>query len=227
MGVDIRALKKALRAECKEFRRQLPFAEKLKKDEEIFRRVTALPEYQRAGLVLTYVSTPIEVSTFRLISAALAAGKRVAAPRCAEGEISMDFYEIRSMDDLERATFSVLEPKLDRCQKIQDFSGSVCIIPGLAFDPEGFRLGYGNGYNDRFLNVYHGYNIGICYNGCMRNRLPHGRYDVNVDVLVTEKFVKRIAGPAKKSGGRPAGRTMRAKKRKAPEEGLFSPPRRN
>ncbi len=214
MGIDIRELKKSLRAECKEFRRLLPFAEKLKKDEEIFKRVTALPEYQEARLVLTYVSTPIEVSTFRLIAAALAAGKRVAAPRCAEGRIAMDFYEIRSMDDLEKAAFSVLEPKLDRCEKIRDFSGSVCIIPGLAFDPEGYRLGYGKGYYDRFLNGYRGYNIGICYNGCMKNRLPHGRYDVSVDVLVTEKFVKRIARPPKRTGGRSARRqTMQVKKR--------------
>lgn len=214
MGIDIRELKKSLRAECKEFRRLLPFAEKLKKDEEIFKRLTALPEYQEAGLVLTYVSTPIEVSTFRLITAALAAGKRVAAPRCAEGRIAMDFYEIRSMDDLEKAAFSVLEPKLDRCEKIRDFSGSVCIIPGLAFDPEGYRLGYGKGYYDRFLNGYDGYHIGICYNGCMKNRLPHGRYDVSVDVLVTEKFVKRIARPSKRNGGRPVRRqTLRGKKR--------------
>ena len=214
MGIDIRELKKSLRAECKEFRRLLPFAEKLKKDEEIFKRVTTLPEYQEARLVLTYVSTPIEVSTFRLIAAALAAGKRVAAPRCAEGRIAMDFYEIRSMDDLEKAAFSVLEPKLDRCEKIRDFSGSVCIIPGLAFDPEGYRLGYGKGYYDRFLNGYRGYNIGICYNGCMKNRLPHGRYDVSVDVLVTEKFVKRIARPPTRTEGRSARQqTMQVKKR--------------
>ena len=216
MGIDIRALKKSLRAECKEFRRLLPFGEKLQKDEEIFRRLTALPEYQQAKLVLTYVSTPIEVSTFRLISAALAAGKRVAAPRCAAGKIAMDFYEIHSMDDLEKATFSVLEPKLGRCPKIVDFTGSVCIIPGLAFDAEGYRLGYGKGYYDRFLNGYHGYNIGICYNGCMKSRLPHGRYDVGVDVLVTEKFVKRIARPARRAAGGSSRQTMRMKKKKSP-----------
>ncbi len=198
MGVDIRALKRSLREECKAFRYALPFAEKLKKDEEIFQQLIALPEYQAAKLVLTYVSTPIEVATFRLITAALAAGKRVAAPRCAEGKIAMDFYEIRSMEELEPAAFSVLEPRLDRCERVTDFADSICVVPGLAFDAAGYRLGYGKGYYDRFLNGYQGCNIGICYQGCIKSCLPHGRFDVNVDILVTEQDTRRICTAKKR-----------------------------
>lgn len=193
MGVtDIRILKRELREECKQFRREMPLSQKAQKDEMIFQRLTALPEVQSAKLILTYVSTPIEVSTFRLIDTMLRAGKTVAVPRCADGVVAMDFYQIRSMQDLEPATFSVLEPKLDICKKITDFSDSVCIIPGLSFDLSGYRLGYGKGYYDRFLNRYHGVNIGICYNGCIKNELPHGRFDIAASILVTEKFVKRI-----------------------------------
>lgn len=193
MGVtDIRILKRELRDECKKARRDMPLSHKAQKDEMIFKRLTALPEVQSAKLILTYVSTPIEVSTFRLIDTMLRAGKAVAVPRCADGIVAMDFYRIHSMQDLEPATFSVLEPKLDICKKVTDFSDSVCIIPGLSFDLEGYRLGYGKGYYDRFLNRYHGVNIGICYNSCIRNELPHGRFDVAASILVTEKFVKRI-----------------------------------
>ncbi len=189
---DIRILKKELREECKRLRREMPLSQKAKKDEMIFQRLIALPEVKKASLILTYVSTPIEVSTFRLIEAMLRAGKTVAAPRCADGIVAMDFYQIRSLKDLEAATFSVLEPKLDICKKVTDFSNSICIIPGLSFDLTGYRLGYGKGYYDRFLNHYHGTNIGICYNCCIRNELPHGRFDVAASILVTEKFVKRI-----------------------------------
>ena len=81
MGVtDIRILKRELRDECKKARRDMPLSHKAQKDEMIFKRLTALPEVQSAKLILTYVSTPIEVSTFRLIDTMLRAGKAVAVP---------------------------------------------------------------------------------------------------------------------------------------------------
>ena len=98
MGVtDIRILKRELRDECKKARRDMPLSHKAQKDEMIFKRLTALPEVQSAKLILTYVSTPIEVSTFRLIDTMLRAGKAVAVPRCADGIVAMDFYRIHSI----------------------------------------------------------------------------------------------------------------------------------
>lgn len=212
MGIDIREIKKKLRAESKQFRGALAFSEKLKKDEEIFKRLIALPEYQNARMVLTYVSTLIEVSTFRLIAYSLEHGKIVAAPRCAEGKIAMDFYEIRSMADLEKAAFSVLEPIPAQCKRVTDFSRSVCVVPGLMFDGRGYRLGYGKGYYDRFLNRYDGFNIGICYNECIKNRLPHGRYDISVDVIVTQKQVKRLSPGKVRRSVRPVKKKSSLKK---------------
>ena len=193
MGVtDIRILKRELREECKQFRRELPLSQKAQKDEMIFQRLTALPEVQSAKLILTYVSTPIEVSTFRLIDIMLRAGKVVAVPRCADGVVAMDFYQIRSMQDLEPATFSVLEPKLDICKKITDFSDSVCIIPGLSFDLSGYRLGYGKGYYDRYLPAFGGAKIGFALSDFIEERLPRGRYYLSVDIIITEKGVVSV-----------------------------------
>ncbi len=190
--VDIRQVKKALRDQFKQLRREMTSAQKQQKDQGIFQKVTALEEYRTAKLFLCFVSTPIEVDTHRLILHALEQGKRVAVPRCIDGTSRMDFYLIRSMDDLEPCTFSVLEPVPDRCEKLADFREAFCIVPGLGFDMQGFRLGYGKGYYDRFLADFPGKTAGICYNCCMRNLLPHGRYDRAVDILVTEKYVKRF-----------------------------------
>lgn len=189
---DIRVVKKELRAACKEYRKNLRLSEKAGLDEQIFQRVISLPEFQEAELILTYISTPIEVATFRLVEYALRQGKTVAAPRCAEEGISMDFYRITGMSDLERATFSVLEPIQARCEKLVRFPHSVCIVPGLSFDSQGYRLGYGKGYYDRFLSRYPGKTIGVCYQACLQPVLPHGRYDRNVDILVTEKQETRL-----------------------------------
>ncbi len=191
--VDIRQVKKDLRDRFKAIRREMLPAVKEQKDEEIFKKVLSLKEYREASLLLTFVSTPIEVDTHRLIAEALDEGKAVAVPRCIDGTSLMEFYRITSFEDLEPRTFSVLEPVPAKCKKLTDFSGAFCIVPGLGFDMQGFRLGYGKGYYDRFLAGFPGTTAGVCYNACMQNRLPHGRYDRPVDILITEKYVKRFA----------------------------------
>lgn len=189
---DIRLVKRELRDRMKTLRRNMSPAEKAAKDAAILGRITALPEYRRASLVLTYVSTPIEVDTHALIARALADGKRVAVPYCIPGKVEMLFCQISGMEDLAPGTFGVLEPDPEKLPVLRDFRDSVCILPGLAFDLQGYRLGYGKGYYDRFLSKYRGVNIGACYNVCLKPLLPHGRYDKMVAILATEKFVKRI-----------------------------------
>lgn len=198
MAVDIREIKKGLRAESKAYRFGLRFTDKVKKDEAIFNQIIGLPEYQKAKMILTFISTPIEIATFRLVEDALQKGKMVVAPRCQSEQIAMDFYRITGMADLEPASFSVLEPKTDCCEKITAFPDSICIVPGLLFDQEGFRLGYGKGYYDRFLSGYHGVTVGICYDACMREILPRGRFDRSVDILVTETDTVRMKSATKK-----------------------------
>ena len=202
---DIRLVKKGLRERMKELRRKMPPEEKAQKDAAILSRLAALPEYRSAELVLTYVSTSIEVDTVGLICRALADGKRVAVPYCIPGEIDMVFCEIKGMEELAPGTFGVLEPDPGKQPVLTEFPRSVCILPGLSFDLQGYRLGYGKGYYDRFLSKYPGKNIGIVYNACLKSLLPHGRYDKMVSILVTEKFVKRTA-PAQPPRPRPRRR---------------------
>lgn len=91
----------------------MPEDEKKTRDARIRKRVQALYQYKREKVLLLYISTAIEVDTIGILKEALAAGKRVAAPRCVPGTREMDFYFIRSLSDLEPGTFGVLEP-IDR-----------------------------------------------------------------------------------------------------------------
>ena len=128
-----------------------------------------------------------------LIQEALRQGKRVVVPYCIPGTRQMEFYYIRSMEeDLEPGAFGVWEPKTSQCEKLTDDKNSICIVPGLSFDYDGFRLGYGKGYYDRFLCKYLGVTVGICYTSCIKQQLPHGYYDVPVKLLITEKYLRRI-----------------------------------
>ena len=182
--------KAALRRELLARRDALPG--RAEKSRAIQSRVLALPEYQRARRVLLYLSKGSEVDTWPLLDCALAQGKEVYAPRCLERPGEMAFYRVSSREDLQAGAFGLLEPIPGRCPPLERGQGDLCLVPGLAFDREGYRLGYGKGYYDRFLADFPGKTAGICYNCCMRNLLPHGRYDRAVDILVTEKYVKRF-----------------------------------
>lgn len=185
--IDIRPLKQQLRVEIKDWRRSLPPEQKRGYDEEILRRILELPEYQACHTVLTYVSMPMEVDTHGLIRQALSEGKRVAVPRCVPGTREMEFYYIRGESDLEKGTFGVMEPVPSRCALYRREEGSICIVPALAYDCAGFRLGYGAGYYDRFLSRYQRPKIGVIYGENVYERLWHGRYDVPVDLMITEE----------------------------------------
>lgn len=209
MVTDIRVVKQKLRTELKAVRMAMPKEEQQKKDAAILKRLVTLPEYQTAKRVFVYVSTAIEVDTHALIERALADGKIVAVPRCTPGKIAMTFHQIGSFKELMPGAFGVLEPDPVKSPELRDDRQSICILPGLGYDLSGYRLGYGKGYYDRFLSRYHGVRIGLCYNGCVRERLPHGRYDRAASILVTEKFVKRLAVIEPQKEEKPSGRRVR------------------
>ncbi len=201
---DIRPVKAALREKYRHIRTSMTAEEKNTRDESIAAQVRKLWQYQNNDTLLVYVSTAIEVDTHRIIRNALADGKKVAVPRCVTGTRNMEFYYIRSMDDLEPGAFGVLEPDPARTALMVDLSAGLCIVPAFSYDWKGFRLGYGKGYYDRFLSRFGGNIIGICYSSCVQRSLPHGRYDRPVELLVTEDYLRRTAN--RDQGGNHRGR---------------------
>lgn len=187
---NIKEIKTELRSGFKSKRNDMPENVKLNMDCEIQSRFLTLRQYAKCDTVFTYVSKEIEVDTYAIIRAAWANGKKVAVPKCIE-DSRMDFYYIESMDDLEDGAFGVREPSVSKCKKADDLSKGLCIVPGLSFDAEGYRLGYGKGYYDRFLAEFGGYTVGLCYSNCIKWKLPHGKYDRAVDVIVTDRYIRR------------------------------------
>lgn len=196
--VNIKEYKNVLRNRFKERRHLMTQNRKALADHRIAVRLRSLLCYRRAKTVLVYVSTPIEVDTREIISKALSDGKRVAVPRCVPGTREMEFYLIDSLDELSPGTFGVLEPAANPGRLLPNFSHSICVVPALACDRNGYRLGYGGGYYDRFLRDYPGEKVLILYKCCLVAHLWHGRFDVPVDRIVTEYFT---AGTAVRNQG--------------------------
>ena len=146
------AEKAALRRELLRKRRQLPG--RPEKDRAIFQVITALPQYRQARRLYLYVSTGEEPDTRQLLLAALQAGKEVYAPRCLERPGEMAFLRVTGEEDLAPGKFGIYEPDPRRCPPAPEGEEGLCLVPGLAFDRSGFRLGYGKGYYDRFLAAH-------------------------------------------------------------------------
>lgn len=186
---SLQNVKNQLREKYRKRRLSMTTAERLSAHQNIAKHLYELSEYQNNNTILFYVSKSIEVDTYNLISTALKDGKSVGVPRCIAGTRNMIFYYITSLDDLEKGSFGVYEPKTETCVVVTDMSQGLCVVPGMAFDINGYRLGYGKGYYDRFLSIFQGDVVGLCYSNCICQQLPRGLYDRNVDILVTDQFI--------------------------------------
>ncbi len=187
--IDIRPIKKKLRAQAKEMRLSMSPVTKQSSDRKIKNKLLNLWAIREAETVLCYVSTSIEVDTRELINAFLQMGKRVAVPRCEGGKSEMNFYYINSLDELSPGSFGVDEPESQQERLCTQTRNSVCIVPAFMFDKYGYRLGYGKGYYDRYLSKYEGFTVGICYGSNLRDKLFNGKYDRAVDLVVTDKEI--------------------------------------
>ena len=190
--INVRDEKRKRRARYRKLRETCLPDVKARLDKALTARVLGLEGYKSCRTLFIFVSSPIECDTSQIISDALQSGKQVAVPRCADKSGKMDFYYIKSTSDLSRGTFSLMEPDPEKCEKVTDFSTGLCIVPGLCFDLEGYRVGFGKGYYDRFLDAFGGVTAGICYSKYTEKQLPRGTHDRHTDILVTEKFINRM-----------------------------------
>lgn len=161
---------------------------KQEKSNQIFQRLNEINELQEATTVLLYASAKGEVDTFEALPSLLQS-KKVAMPYCVDNNGNMEFYYINCIDDFVKGKFGILEPDITKCQRVLDFSNSVIIVPAIAFDEKCFRLGYGGGYYDRFLEKYDLFSIGLCYNDLVQKSLPVEKHDKSVNAVVTETAI--------------------------------------
>lgn len=151
-------------------------------------QLLGLSEFQSAKILALYSPIRNEVATGNLLIAALAAGKQVCYPRVVGDDLL--FFQVDSLADLQVGSFEIGEPDRQSI-KIDPASIDFLLIPGVAFDRHGFRLGYGRGYFDRLLcnGSFAGLRVGFCYDFQVIDKLPVDDHDQKVELLVTDKGV--------------------------------------
>ena len=176
--------KKALRRKIGAKKRALTQAQIESRSAALSQKLYETAQYQKAKSLYAYLSFNQEVRTDPIIERAWADGKRVAVPKVVGDE--MIFIWIDSFDNLaSQGAFHIMEPIENG--PVADDETALILMPGLAFDPEGHRVGYGGGFYDRYLAAQPNHpTVALCYDFQMFDHLDVNDFDVPVDVIITD-----------------------------------------
>lgn len=188
--------KKTLRAHFSALRDGLRGEERIRAEATVRERLFALPLWREAPLICGYVSMRGELNTAPIWAQALREGKGYALPVTVTGtrEGRMVFRRVGEphTTPMSAARFGISEPD-DTCPtlSLRDFEGAILLVPALAFDREGYRLGYGGGYYDRFLASLreahiHVTAVGLAFAHCRAEVLPREPFDMPVHLVIDE-----------------------------------------
>lgn len=184
--------KEQLRQDALQSRRALPRSSVAEMSRRVAENVFSLGEYQSARRIASYVARADEVQTSLILERALIEGKSVAVPLVDPSSDEMLFLEIRSLGDLSPGKFGILEPKRTG-QPVSLDETDMVLVPLIAWDKRGHRIGYGRGYFDRALSGRGGsIAVGLAFDSQTVPHVPEGPSDVQLDLVVTEKNTFRF-----------------------------------
>jgi len=180
-----------LRTQMLALRNSKPASELDQLSSKITARLLELPKVKEARTISTYLDIGSEVRTRGLVGWALENGKRLIVPVVDQANQRLIFSEFKAPEELERGAHGIPEPKSEFRRPVALEQADVILVPGVAWDQRGFRIGYGAGYYDRSINALrtHIATIGLAYDFQFISNVPRSRYDQRVDRIVTESRI--------------------------------------
>ena len=201
---DIRSAKSALRAEAKDALKNIPSVDRAAAAGKILEKLKDWPVFKDAKVVAAFSGTYEEVDTEAIIRHALASGKTVLLPyitQISNGTSRVVMAQIRDYDlDLQESAFGIMEPKEElrgKSDKSDITEPDLILIPGLAFDERGGRVGKGRGFYDRYLDGKPALKIGMAFEAqVLRKKLALEPHDKLLDGLITDQRLLTFSSPA-------------------------------
>lgn len=190
-------MKQTLKQEIFRKRKSLTRGEIKEKSKRIKENLYSLEEFEEAKNIMLYVSFNEEVDTQEIIKELLInKEKNIIVPYVVKNNPILQLSELKSFNELEPKTLGILEPRDNFIREFGLKKLDLVIVPGIVFDENGYRIGYGYGYYDRFLknldkNVK---KIGLAFEFQLVGKIPEERHDVPVDIVVTGERVLKCEG---------------------------------
>ncbi len=183
--------KKSIRRDVLARRNSIPSDKRQEKDTIIMESLFSLPAFKEAKIISYFASFGSEVSTLPHIEKAMKMGKTIVLPRVDNINKRLRLFEVHNLEELKPGTMNIPEPDVPPERERDINNVDLVIMPGVAFDLEGNRLGYGAGYYDRLLaglnkNIPR---IAIAYEEQIVDSLPVESHDMKVHIIVTDKRV--------------------------------------
>ncbi len=188
--------KKELRKEIIAIRDRLSLEEIEDKSVLIANNLYNLPEYKAAKVIMFFISFGSEVNTKLMVEETIRRGKQALAPKPLPKSREMIASQILDWDtDLAPGYYNIPEPRSDRLRPVDPEKIDLLIVPGVAFDIKGNRLGYGGGYYDRFFNLLKNNTplIALVFDLQIEEQIPVEEWDRPVDLVITEKRIIRAS----------------------------------
>ena len=181
--------KQQLRQEAIQGRDALPIELRKRSEEDIRGRLFALEQFKQAGKVLFYASFRTEVNTDIMIVESLDMGKTVILPKVNREENRLTKHVINGLEELVPGHMGILEPDMEKHSEIKVEDIHMLVVPGLAFDAKGARIGYGGGYYDKLLSRIKGERTiaALAFEAQIFDSLPMEEHDIPVDYIITEQ----------------------------------------
>lgn len=171
--------KEFLRKKYKEKRDNIK--NKVTKDNLIYQKVINNKDILSSKTLLIYISINSEIDTIKIINYFLNT-KNIAVPKIIDN--NMYFCYVTNLNELTSGKYNIPEPTNENI--VTDFDNAICIVPGICYDKENYRVGYGKGYYDRFLSKNKIKTIGLCYKECMIEKIDNDKYDYKIDEVITD-----------------------------------------
>ncbi|NME84205.1 5-formyltetrahydrofolate cyclo-ligase [Clostridium sp. SM-530-WT-3G] len=188
--------KKQIRREILEIRENLSLEEKDNYDKIITDKFFESNYYKQANNIFIYISYGSEIDTKYIITRAIKEGKNIYVPRTEFSARLMNAVRINNFDNLIKSKYGALEPKKDEAF-INPNDLDLIVVPGVAFDKNGGRIGYGAGFYDRYFKRINDENksrimkLVLAYDFQLMDKVPTDKEDVSIDAVITEKqFIK-------------------------------------
>lgn len=152
---------------------------------KIVNQLIQTAEFHHAKTIGLTLSQFPEVDTRPLIEAAWQAGKRVTVPKCIKETRDMNFRLITSYTQLETVYMNLLEPIVAETATIEKETIDLQIVPGVVFSNEGYRIGFGGGYYDRYLTDYKGHKLSLAFDCQINGTVPVESHDIPIHKIFT------------------------------------------
>ena len=185
MRNDYREAKQKLRYQVRAALRQIPAQQRATASTQARALLKAQTQWRAAQSILFFASLPEELDVWPLMAEALAAGKRVALPRFVPAARGYEAFQVLDPEtDLELGQFGIREPR-GRCARFSLGRLDLILVPGIAFDLQGGRLGRGKGYYDQLLGGLRGNKCGVAFDQQVLDEIPMAPHDMRLDCILT------------------------------------------